>query len=311
MSGQLRTPFGLVPEWVDESVTDGTAMRLYVRLARKYANAARDAFPEEITLAEELGVSERTIRRCLAILTDAGAIRITRTRRADGHYGRNLYHLPMDEPGDHRPSVTGGPDQEKPDHHRSPVAGGPPVTSDRSKTNQTQVTHHPDKPLTPSSNSDEFEGHSARAHTHTHTRDAHARPEPSNPSHDQGQELALLEAPGPGVVSITSQRDASFERFWAVYPRKVGKQDARRAWDKAVKTGPALEVLIASVGAYAAYVVGDDPRFTKHPATWLRGGCWDDELPARNARASGSDNRGGHQPFRGFDDDSIFFAPVN
>jgi hypothetical protein len=133
------------------------------------------------------------------------------------------------------------------------------------------------------------------------------------PRPDDGEQLALLEAPGsgPGVVSITSQRDASFARFWAAYPRKTGKQDARRAWDKALKSGPGLEVLIASVEAYAAYRAGDDPRFTKHPATWLRGGCWDDELPARNARAASGDTGGGRQAFRGYDDDSIFLAPIN
>jgi hypothetical protein len=32
---------------------------------------------------------------------------------------------------------------------------------------------------------------------------------------------------------------------------------------------------------YAAERRGEDPRFTKHPATWLRKGCWSDEFCAQ------------------------------
>ena len=295
MSGQLRTPFGLVPEWVDERVTDGTAMRVYVRLARKYANVARDAFPEEITLADELGVSERTVRRCLGTLTDVGAIRITRTRRADGHYGRNLYHLPMDEPADHRSSVSGGSDQGKPEHHRTPVAGGPPDTSGRSKGNQTHVTPQPDKPLTPSSNSDEFEDLSA--HTRARTR-AHARRGASNPG--QGEQLALLEPSGPveAVVPIHRKAEETFARFWQVYPLKKAKGDAWKAWLKAVKTTDP-DVIIEGVGRYVTELRASG-AYTAYPATWLNGQRWLDEpAAAGNARAGGSDTRSnGYRPYQ-------------
>jgi Helix-turn-helix domain len=70
-----------------------------------------------------------------------------------------------------------------------------------------------------------------------------------------------------------------FDQFWNPYPRKVAKEAARKAFDAAVKQGVAAETLIAGAKRYAGERAGEDPQFTKHPATWLRGGCWEDEPP--------------------------------
>jgi hypothetical protein len=85
----------------------------------------------------------------------------------------------------------------------------------------------------------------------------------------------------------TTNRD-QFERFWAVYPKKVGKQDARRAWEK-IKPTPddALTdrmIAAAEEQARSPQWRKDDGRFIPHPATWLNRGSWEDEavveLPA-------------------------------
>lgn len=68
-----------------------------------------------------------------------------------------------------------------------------------------------------------------------------------------------------------------FTEFWNHYPRKAGKKAAERAFAKAVKEGASPADLIAGAMRYAAEREGQDPRFTKHPATWLNGGCWEDE----------------------------------
>lgn len=83
--------------------------------------------------------------------------------------------------------------------------------------------------------------------------------------------------PKGGCKNIRAFADANFDRFWAVYPRRISKTAARKAWDKAVqKTSP--DKLIDAAVAYAEWP-GRDQKFTKHPATWLNQGCWDDELP--------------------------------
>jgi hypothetical protein len=67
---------------------------------------------------------------------------------------------------------------------------------------------------------------------------------------------------------------ANFDRFWAVYPRKVGKDAAFSVWQR---RHPDVEVILAAVQAQAP--LWDDPKFIPHPRTWLSQGRWLDELP--------------------------------
>jgi hypothetical protein len=61
-----------------------------------------------------------------------------------------------------------------------------------------------------------------------------------------------------------------------VYPKKVGKKDAQKAWAKAVRTAdPARIIEVAS-----RYPWNPERRYVKDPATWLNKGCWDDDLDA-------------------------------
>lgn len=64
------------------------------------------------------------------------------------------------------------------------------------------------------------------------------------------------------------------EVFWAAYPRKAGKRAALKALDKIHGTIE-WQSIIGGVARLAASNL--DPKFTKHPATWLNAGCWDDE----------------------------------
>jgi hypothetical protein len=68
-----------------------------------------------------------------------------------------------------------------------------------------------------------------------------------------------------------------FDLFWQAYPKKVGKGHARTAFNKAVKAGTKPETIINGATRYAAERASEDPRYTKHPQTWLRAECWLDE----------------------------------
>jgi hypothetical protein len=68
-----------------------------------------------------------------------------------------------------------------------------------------------------------------------------------------------------------------FERFWRVYPKRKAKDAARKAFTAAVKRGADPEVINAAAQRYAIERQGQPQRWTKHPATWLNGGCWEDE----------------------------------
>lgn len=92
---------------------------------------------------------------------------------------------------------------------------------------------------------------------------------------------------GGRVSSSPLRADAEpdgFAAFWDEYPRRVGKQDAIKAYRKALtKTDPVA--ILAGALAYRNDP-NREPEFTAHPATWLNRGGWeDDPLPARGLRA--------------------------
>jgi len=70
-----------------------------------------------------------------------------------------------------------------------------------------------------------------------------------------------------------------FDRFWKVYPRKIGKGQARKAWKQMDGLRPPVDVLIAAVSAQSGSEQWEEWKYIPHPATWLRGERWDDELP--------------------------------
>lgn len=84
----------------------------------------------------------------------------------------------------------------------------------------------------------------------------------------------------------TNEREIqkSFEEFWNVCPRKVGKGAARRAFATALKKTD-LATLVAAMARYAKLRSGGDPTFTAHPATWLNGERWSDESAPVNGSA--------------------------
>lgn len=76
-----------------------------------------------------------------------------------------------------------------------------------------------------------------------------------------------------------------FETFWAEWPRKVAKADARKAWAQTAKVRPDLQTILNAIKAASAteqWMRGNG-QFIPHAATWLRGERWDDEHEVRIA----------------------------
>ena len=78
--------------------------------------------------------------------------------------------------------------------------------------------------------------------------------------------------------SSAAASEPDFDDWWAMYPRKTGKGNARRAYRAAKKKANA-EVLLAAVKKFAKKVAADgtDQKFIPMPTTWLNGERWDDE----------------------------------
>jgi len=76
---------------------------------------------------------------------------------------------------------------------------------------------------------------------------------------------------------------AAFERFWQGYPRRVGRQDALKAWLK-LNPSPALtEAIITATARYGDEVRNTEAKYIKHPTTWLNARRWEDEPSSANS----------------------------
>lgn len=72
--------------------------------------------------------------------------------------------------------------------------------------------------------------------------------------------------------------DEAFEAWWRIYPRRVAKTAARKAYTRIITKGEAShEDLAAGAARFADAVAGSEARFIAHPATWLNAGRWLDE----------------------------------
>jgi hypothetical protein len=70
-----------------------------------------------------------------------------------------------------------------------------------------------------------------------------------------------------------------FSRFWKVYPKKVAKLDAIKAWNQHNLDSKA-DVVISAVLSQKNLPSWkkDGGQFVPHPASWIRGGRWNDEV---------------------------------
>lgn len=71
-----------------------------------------------------------------------------------------------------------------------------------------------------------------------------------------------------------------FAEFYKAYPRKVARKDAEKAWARLTpeEKGRAVEALPKHIKYWDQS--GTAKEFIPHPATWLNGARYDDEIEA-------------------------------
>lgn len=69
-----------------------------------------------------------------------------------------------------------------------------------------------------------------------------------------------------------------FAAFWSVYPRRVSRQEAMKAYQKARIVATAEEI-VAGVQAFREHMP-DEMRYVPYAASWLNAGRWQDEYDA-------------------------------
>ena len=69
-----------------------------------------------------------------------------------------------------------------------------------------------------------------------------------------------------------------FEDFYVQYPKKVSRKDAENAWKKLTKTQKQKALESIQDHIYLWQLEGRERVHIPYPATWLNGGCYDDEI---------------------------------
>lgn len=87
-------------------------------------------------------------------------------------------------------------------------------------------------------------------------------------------------------ISRAKPKEIEFERFWASYPRKVGKTDAKRSFLR-IK-GVSIDTLIDAVEQQKQSLQWqkENGAYIPNPATWLNQGRWEDKLPSDDLKGT-------------------------
>ena len=89
----------------------------------------------------------------------------------------------------------------------------------------------------------------------------------------------LTDAPEPEPEPVLKHLAISsplFDEFWQIWPRREGKANAVKAWQKAIKKISESD-LVEKAHAYVTSPTLPQTQFVPHAATWLNGERWNDE----------------------------------
>lgn len=132
---------------------------------------------------------------------------------------------------------------------------------------------------------------------HQRIRNKHRKyPEPtldSNSLSNDGQMTASCQSESNPIqiesnIESKSKTDAhprSFDLFWNAYPKKVGKEAARKAFAK-VKVDTSVLIRAIEQQKNSAQWQKDNGQYIPNPATWLNQGRWEDELTTSPTQVS-------------------------
>ena len=73
--------------------------------------------------------------------------------------------------------------------------------------------------------------------------------------------------------------DGRFDKFWATYPKKIGKFDAKRSFEKRKPDDELLSQMLKAIQQQANSDAWrkDNGQYIPNPSTWLNQGRWEDE----------------------------------
>lgn len=197
-------------------------------------------------LAEICKEGKDAIRSALEELEKAGYIERSQTHSADGTFSGNEY-IVHEEPVGISP-LSGFPSTVNPSTE-NPLTGNP--TQLNTDISSKDLNNPPIVPQT-----------------------GDAAPENDVP------ESGTPKRGGRQPKETTAWKPERFEAFWEYYGYKVGRQDAIRAWDRLKPSDALIDRMAKALQRQKLswQWTKDGGIYRPHPATWINGRKWEDEL---------------------------------
>lgn len=252
--------------WLEQASIDPgispAAFRTAFVISTFVNRATGEAWPSLGLLAAARGTDEKTVRRSINELVEAGYL----GKRRGGNGTANRYRMVISDRTKMSDLI-----ESRPDKNVQSENDRPDIIA-QSDTSRLEKNVHPDE---------EQIGHSCPS-DRTFLSQQTGQKCPPNTFIEPFEELSE-EKESPPTPSQAKEAEgiiAEFEGWYLHYPRKVGKKQAELAYRRARKSATAAE-LMAGVMRYAAERDQEtDPhrraKFTAHPSSWLNAGRWAD-----------------------------------
>lgn len=221
----------------------GTAKLVLIGIANHDGDGG--SWPAIATLAKYANVDARSVQRAISSLVDLGELAV---HAQDGGVRKTPDHL---RPNRYTILISCPPGCDRGAQHRVTLVSPHPVA--QVSPGDAGVTPPGDAGVTPPVTL--------------------VSPEPS---FNQPIEPSNTQSATPAGRFVTPIGPQAFDAFWTVYPRKVGKATAAKAFTSACNRAAATDIIDA------ARRMAADPnlpaaRFIPHPTTWLNRDGWGDD----------------------------------
>lgn len=94
----------------------------------------------------------------------------------------------------------------------------------------------------------------------------------------QDESTTLAGHTGRATMGRASTLQTRFDRFYEAYPKKRSRGAAEKAFGKLSPDDATVDLMLAAITRTLASGEWADPQFIPHPATWLNGKRWMDEV---------------------------------
>lgn len=98
---------------------------------------------------------------------------------------------------------------------------------------------------------------------------------------EKSNNISPYNPPNGGARASIKNDFVGFEEFWSLWPKKQGKQDAEKAWNKIKPDASLFDTIRTAIEQqkHSQQWTKDSGQYIPLPATWLNAKRWEDELP--------------------------------